>query len=56
MQLNTGQTNGSAGRDLNVIPAWMQGITGKGVVVSVVDDGKSIFMHCLFNMKPFHAY
>ena len=35
---------------------WMQGITGKGVVVSVVDDGKSIFMHCLFNMKPFHAY
>ena len=47
MQLNTGQTNGSAGRDLNVIPVWMQGITGKGVVVSVVDDGKSIFMHCL---------
>ena len=44
MQLNTGQTRGPAGRDLNVVPAWMQGITGKGVVVSVVDDGKSLFM------------
>ena len=42
MQLNTGQTSGPAGRDLNVVPAWMQGITGKGVVVSVVDDGEFI--------------
>ena len=47
MQLNTGQTSGPAGRDLNVIPAWMQGITGKGVVVSVVDDGKSRFLGSL---------
>ena len=39
-QLNTGQTGGPAGRDLNVVPAWMQGFTGKGVVVAVVDDGK----------------
>ena len=30
---------GSGGRDLNVVPAWIQGFTGKGVVVSVVDDG-----------------
>ena len=41
-QLNTGQTGGPAGRDLNVVPAWMQGVTGKGVVVAVVDDGKII--------------
>ena len=40
MQLNTGQTGGPAGRDLNVVPAWMQGFTGKGVVVAVVDDGR----------------
>ena len=41
-QLNTGQTGGPAGRDLNVVPAWMQGVTGKGVVVAVIDDGKII--------------
>ena len=44
MQQNTGQTSGPAGRDLNVVPVWMQGITGKGVVVSVVDDGKLFIM------------
>ncbi len=26
--------------DLHVIPVWRMGITGKGVVVSVLDDGK----------------
>ena len=41
LQLNIGQINSSAGRDLNVVPAWIQGLTGKGVVVSVVDDGKT---------------
>lgn len=25
--------------DLHVIPVWSMGITGKGVVVSVIDDG-----------------
>ena len=25
--------------DLNVVSAWIQGYTGKGVVVSIVDDG-----------------
>lgn len=24
---------------MNVIPAWKQGITGKGVVVTILDDG-----------------
>ena len=28
------------GHDLNVMPAWKKGYTGKGVVVAVVDDGK----------------
>ncbi len=27
--------------DLHVIPVWNAGITGKGVVVTVLDDGKS---------------
>ena len=39
VQLNTGQVGGVPGHDLNVEPAWIQGITGKGVVVAVVDDG-----------------
>ena len=26
--------------DLNVEPAWIQGLTGRGVTVAVVDDGK----------------
>ena len=40
MQKNEGQTSGAAGLDLNVESVWMQGITGRGVVVAVVDDGK----------------
>lgn len=29
----------SAGRDLNVIPVWRQGVTGKNIRVAVIDDG-----------------
>ena len=38
-QYNIGQNGGHSGVDLNVLPAWIQGYTGKGVVVSIVDDG-----------------
>ena len=38
-QLNRGQVGGT--RDMNVEPAWIQGITGRGVTVAVVDDGKN---------------
>ena len=38
-QYNVGQDGGHSGLDLNVLPAWIQGYTGRGVVVSVVDDG-----------------
>ncbi|KRT85326.1 Peptidase, partial [Oryctes borbonicus] len=33
--------NGGAkdGLDMNVAPAWSKGYTGKGVVVSILDDG-----------------
>lgn len=40
VQLNSGQVGGS--HDLNVEPAWIQGLTGKGVTVAVVDDGKHL--------------
>ena len=45
MQLNTGTVAGISGKDLNVEPAWMQGITGKGVVVTVFDDGMINNLH-----------
>ena len=41
-QLNTGQFNSSfAGADHKIQRAWIQGLTGCGVTVAVVDDGKN---------------
>ena len=31
------------GYDHNVLPVWGQGVTGKNVVVSILDDGKFYF-------------
>ncbi|XP_030376471.1 furin-like protease 1 isoform X1 [Scaptodrosophila lebanonensis] len=31
--------NRGFGLDMNVIPAWREGITGKGIVVTILDDG-----------------
>jgi furin len=31
--------NRGAGLDMNVQPAWREGITGRGVVVTILDDG-----------------
>ncbi|KAL5274649.1 FURIN family protein [Megaselia abdita] len=31
--------NRGGGLDMNVIPAWQQGVTGKGIVVTILDDG-----------------
>ncbi len=39
MQVNRGQTDGRKGLDINVEPVWLQGITGSGVVVSIMDNG-----------------
>ncbi|XP_066273640.1 PC3-like endoprotease variant B [Branchiostoma lanceolatum] len=36
---NDGQTEGPKGLDINVIPAWVNGYTGKGIVATIVDDG-----------------
>lgn len=36
---NDGQTAGPKGFDSGIVPVWKRGITGKGVVLSVLDDG-----------------
>ena len=34
------QHGGAVGKfDMNIIPAWQKGYTGKGVVVTILDDG-----------------
>ena len=43
-QNNTGQTAPDF-LDINAEPAWIQGFTGIGVVVGVVDDGKLYNLH-----------
>lgn len=35
--------NVEKGMDINVTGVWEQGITGKGITVAVVDDGKIYF-------------
>ncbi|MBW4652270.1 MAG: S8 family serine peptidase [Kaiparowitsia implicata GSE-PSE-MK54-09C] len=46
--LNTGQTWGTLGMDLNVVPVW-QDYTGAGVLVGVLDDGVAYFHPDLAN-------
>ncbi|KAL3883396.1 hypothetical protein ACJMK2_029664, partial [Sinanodonta woodiana] len=36
---NYGQTGGKVGIDMNVVSVWKAGFTGKGIVVTVLDDG-----------------
>lgn len=36
---NDGQNGGTSGMDMNVIPVWKLGYTGKGIHVTIVDDG-----------------
>jgi subtilisin family serine protease len=37
--LISGQTPGPKGLDINVLPVWEKNITGKNVVVTILDDG-----------------
>lgn len=39
---NRGQRKGSAGEDINVIPAWDAGVSGRGFMVAVVDTGSQM--------------
>ncbi|VDP75823.1 unnamed protein product [Echinostoma caproni] len=36
---NTGQADGVPGLDLNVLAAWAQNVTGRGVITAIMDDG-----------------
>lgn len=36
---NSGQTVGPRGFDINVMPVWRKNITGRGVIVTILDDG-----------------
>ena len=48
LQLNRGQLGGPSGEDINVLPVWKQGVTGRGVTVVVVDTGKDTRYDCHF--------
>lgn len=39
LSFHTGQTVGPRGFDINVAPVWHRNITGRGVVVTILDDG-----------------
>ncbi|KAL3310879.1 Neuroendocrine convertase 2 [Cichlidogyrus casuarinus] len=36
---NTGQADGVPGLDLNVLAAWAENVTGRGIVTAIMDDG-----------------
>ncbi|XP_017773695.1 PREDICTED: furin-like protease 1 isoform X4 [Nicrophorus vespilloides] len=49
--------NRGNGLDMNVIPAWLEGITGKGAVVTILDDGLEKDHPDLFhNYDPMASY
>ena len=54
-QLNTGQFNSSfAGADHKIQRAWIQGLTGCGVTVAVVDDGnRKVLLPIVLLLKIF---
>jgi len=55
--LSTGQPGGRPGEDINVLPAWQRGITGRGVLIGVIDDGLEVWHPDLApNYTPIHSY
>nr|XP_023026038.1 furin-like protease 1 isoform X2 [Leptinotarsa decemlineata] len=49
--------NRGGGLDMNVIPAWKEGITGKGAVVTILDDGlEKDHPDLLHNYDPMASY
>lgn len=39
LQNNCGQAGGQKGLDVNVVPAWQQGYSGRNISVCILDDG-----------------
>ena len=52
-QQNIGQSFGPTGVDINVLPVWARGYSGKGIVVSVLDDGECNLSFKLNQLKQF---
>ncbi|CAH0718280.1 unnamed protein product, partial [Brenthis ino] len=49
--------NRGGGLDMNVIPAWREGITGRGVVVTILDDGlETDHPDLVVNYDPMASY
>jgi subtilisin-like proprotein convertase family protein/subtilisin family serine protease len=36
---NTGQNGGTPNEDVHILPAWNEGLSGKNIVIGIVDDG-----------------
>jgi subtilisin-like proprotein convertase family protein/subtilisin family serine protease len=36
---NTGQNGGTIDEDVHILPIWNEGLSGKGIVIGIVDDG-----------------
>ncbi|XP_051780696.1 neuroendocrine convertase 1-like [Erpetoichthys calabaricus] len=45
---NQGQYGSPKRFDLNIMPVWKKNITGKGIVVTIIDDGKSFMIFFIF--------
>lgn len=43
-QYNQGQYGKPERFDLNIMPVWKRNITGRGIVVSIIDDGESLLL------------
>ncbi|CAG4943788.1 unnamed protein product [Parnassius apollo] len=49
--------NRGGGLDMNVIPAWREGVTGRGVVVTILDDGlETDHPDLIANYDPMASY
>jgi len=37
--INSGQSGGTPGEDVDILPVWEDGLSGEGIVIGIVDDG-----------------
>jgi subtilisin family serine protease len=46
---NIGQSGGTVGDDLNVVPVWIQGVSGQNTAALVIDNGIQLNHPDLYN-------
>jgi hypothetical protein len=44
LQYNIGQSGGTVGDDLNVVPVWIQGVSGQNTAALVIDNGMNYLL------------